>query len=68
MRDREKDLISIIIPMYNMADYIKDFCDCIQNQTYEKFEALIVNDGSTDSSPKTVETYAAEDSRFKLIN
>ena len=63
----ENELISIIVPIYNVENYLRQCLDSIQNQTYKKFECIMVNDGSTDNSQQIVEEYL-EDSRFKLIN
>ena len=61
------ELISIIVPIYNVENYLRQCLDSIQNQTYKKFECIMVNDGSTDSSQQLAEEYLT-DSRFKLIN
>lgn len=61
------ELISIVVPIYNVEDYLRQCLDSIQNQTYKKFECIMVNDGSMDSSQQIAEEYLT-DSRFKLIN
>ena len=61
------ELISIIVPIYNVENYLRQCLDSIQNQTYKKFECIMVNDGSTDSSQQIAEEYLT-DNRFKLIN
>ena len=61
------ELISIIVPIYNVENYLRECLDSIQNQTYKKFECIMVNDGSTDSSQQIAEEYLT-DSRFTLIN
>lgn len=58
-------LVSIVLPMYNAAEYIKECVDSILMQTYSDFELLIIDDGSTDDSIQLVETY--KDSRIRLI-
>ena len=63
----ENKLISIIVPIYNVENYLRMCLDSIQNQTYQNFECILVNDGSTDSSQQIAEEYLV-DSRFKLIN
>lgn len=62
-----KPLISIIIPVYNKARYIKKCLNSLLNQSFTNFEIVIVNDGSTDNSGMLLETYAAEDSRIVYI-
>ena len=61
------ELISIIVPIYNVEDYLRECLDSIQKQTYQNFECIMVNDGSTDNSKQIAEEYLV-DSRFKLIN
>ena len=63
----ENELISIVVPIYNVENYLRECLDSIQNQTYKKFECIMVNDRSTDSSQQIAEEYLT-DSRFKLIN
>ena len=63
----ENELISIIVPIYNVENYLRECLDSIQNQTYKHFECIMINDGSTDSSQQIAKEYLA-DSRFKLIN
>lgn len=60
--------ISIVVPVYNAAKYLPRTIASIQAQTYEDWELLLVNDGSTDNSVQIIEQYAAKDSRIKLIN
>ena len=61
------ELISIIVPIYNVEKYLRQCLDSILNQTYQNFECIMVNDGSTDSSQQIAEEYLT-DSRFRLIN
>lgn len=61
------ELISIVVPIYNVEKYLRQCLDSILDQTYEHFECLLINDGSTDSSQQIAEEYLM-DSRFKLIN
>jgi len=56
-------LISIIVPCYNAAQYIGALCESIQKQTFEEFEVLILDDGSSDSSFEAARTFSA-DRRF----
>ncbi|HHK6763467.1 TPA: glycosyltransferase family 2 protein, partial [Streptococcus pneumoniae] len=46
------ELISIIVPIYNVEKYLRQCLDSIQNQTYQNFECLLINDGSPDHSSK----------------
>lgn len=60
-------LISIIIPMYNVSEYIEECLESIKEQTYTTFECLLIDDGSTDETVSIVNKSILEDSRFKLI-
>ncbi len=64
----EKDLVTIVLPIYNGDKLMSQTIDSILNQTYKKFELIIVNDGSTDKTLKIAEEYAKKDSRIKVIN
>lgn len=60
--------ISIIVPCYNGAKYIRETLDCLQKQTIDDWECIIVNDGSTDNSLEILREYAEKDSRYKYID
>ena len=62
------DLVSIIIPVYNVEDFVEQCIDSILNQTYSNLEIIAVNDGSTDSSLKILENIKKKDSRVMIIN
>jgi glycosyltransferase involved in cell wall biosynthesis len=59
-------LISIIIPVYNSSEFLKETLDSITTQEYSNWECIIVDDGSTDNSEKIVEEYINLDNRFQL--
>lgn len=61
-------IISVIVPVYNSARYLDMCLASLENQTYQYWEAILVNDGSTDDSLKILQQYAARDSRFKVID
>ena len=63
----ENELISIVVPIYNVENYLRQCLDSISEQTYKNFECILINDGSTDNSKQIAEEYLT-DSRFKLIN
>ena len=64
----EKDLISIIVPVYNVEAYLDRCMESILKQTYKRLEIILVDDGSTDSSREKCDTYAKQDSRIKVIH
>lgn len=61
-------LISIVIPVYNVDKYLSTCLDSVVNQTYPQLEIILVNDGSTDSSPEICDDYAQKDSRIKVVH
>lgn len=63
-----KNLISVIVPVYNVESYLERCIDSIINQTYSNLEIILVNDGSTDSSGSICEQYSEKDSRIKVIH
>ncbi len=63
----ENNLISVIIPIYNREKYIEECLQSVFNQTYQNFEIIIVDDGSTDDSYKICEGIAQTDNRIKLF-
>ena len=64
----EEKLISVIIPVYNAAEYLPRCLDSILNNTYRNLEIICVNDGSKDSSLEVLNSYAAKDPRVKVID
>lgn len=60
--------VSIVLPVYNAEPYLSQCIESMLNQTFDDFELLIINDGSTDNSLEVMNAYAAIDSRIKLIN
>lgn len=61
-------MISIIIPVYNVAAYLPQCLDSLVNQTYRDLEIICVNDGSKDHSLSILEKYAVKDDRIKIIS
>lgn len=59
--------VSVILPIYNEEKYLAQCLDSICGQTLKEIEIICVDDGSTDSSPQILETYAQKDSRIQLI-
>jgi len=65
---QEKDLISIIVPVYKSEKYLKKCIDSILNQTYKNIEIILVNDGCPDKSGKICDDYAEKEKRIKIIH
>ena len=63
-----KDLISIIVPVYNVEDYLPECIESIINQTYKNIEIILVDDGSTDRSGIICDYYAKKDQRIIVIH
>ncbi len=61
-------LISVIIPVYNVEDYLRECIDSVLCQTYHNFEIILVNDGSTDSSGEICDEYVEKDERVTVIH
>lgn len=63
-----KDLISIVIPAFNAESTLTETINSVINQTFQKFEVIVVNDGSTDGTMDLLDKLASTDSRIKIIN
>ena len=61
-------LVSLVVPIYNVADYLEQCLASIQSQSYTNLEIICLNDGSTDSSLALLEAYAARDGRLVIID
>lgn len=68
MSDKKHPIISIIVPIYNVEEYLPKCLETIRNQSFEDFEALLINDGTKDNSAVIAQKVCDEDSRFRLIN
>lgn len=62
------DLVSVIVPVYNVAEYLGECVDSILAQTYGELEVILVDDGSTDSSPAICDAYARADARVRVYH
>jgi glycosyltransferase involved in cell wall biosynthesis len=60
-------LVSVLIANYNYAKYINQTLESVLEQTYQNFEIIVCDDGSSDNSCEVIETYVQKDSRIKLI-
>jgi CDP-glycerol glycerophosphotransferase len=59
--------VSVVVPVYNVERYLEECLDSIAAQTFRDLEVIMVDDGSTDSSPGIAERFAARDGRFRLV-
>jgi len=66
--EKEYHKVSIIIPVYNAEKYLDRCIRSILNQTYNNWEAIFINDGSTDLSLNILNTYKVKESRFRVIS
>lgn len=70
-RDSEVDmepLISVIIPVYKVENYLRRCVDSVLAQTYQNMEILLIDDGSPDECPKICEEYAVKDPRIRVVH
>lgn len=62
------DLISIIVPVYNVSEYLEECLNSIINQSYKNIEIIVVDDGSTDQSPMICDIYSKKDDRISVYH
>ena len=60
--------VSIIVPIYNVENYLKECLDSIINQTFKDLEIILIDDGSKDSCPQIIDNYAKNDERIIVIH
>ena len=63
-----RPLISVIIPVYNAGNYLKDCINSIASQSYDNLEIILVDDGSTDNSSNICDNFAKKDQRIQVIH
>ncbi len=68
VEEQSSPFFSVLVPTYNQAKYLPSALDSLLAQTYPNWEALVVNDGSTDDTSKVMEQYAAKDRRIRLFH
>ena len=66
--DEKKPLISIIVPVYNVEDYIEECLESLVKQTYKNLEIILIDDGSTDNSGEICDDYVLKDTRIKCFH
>lgn len=62
------DLVTVVVPIYNVENYLDRCVSSIINQSYDNLEIILVDDGSKDNSPKICDSYEKKDSRIKVIH
>lgn len=62
------DLITVIIPVYNVEKYLKECLESIINQTYKNLEIILIDDGSTDASGEICDEYSKRDNRIRVVH
>ena len=62
------DLVSVIIPVYNVGEYLQTCIDSVKRQTYKDLQIILVDDGSTDGSGLICDKAAKEDDRIRVIH
>lgn len=62
------DMVSIVCPVYNVAQYLNSCVESLVNQTYRNIEIVLVDDGSSDDSPKMCDEWALKDERIKVLH
>ncbi len=60
-------LVSVVVPTYNVEEYIDQCLDSIENQTYSRLEIILVDDGSTDDTCERLDAHAKKDSRIQIL-
>lgn len=65
---KQKTLISVVVPIYNVEDYLNRCVTSLVNQTYKNLEIILVDDGSPDSCPKICDEWAHKDSRIIVVH
>ncbi|WP_334085138.1 glycosyltransferase [Helicobacter typhlonius] len=64
----EQIMFYIIVPIFNVERYVRKCLDSLLTQSYTQWKAILINDGSTDSSGEIAQEYANKDARFVTLN
>jgi len=68
MKKNNKPFFSIVLPIYNVEKYIDRCINSIINQSFQDFEIILVDDGSTDNCPKICDDWSSKDKRIKIVH
>lgn len=66
--EERKPLVSVIVPVYNVYPYLRDCVQSVQAQSYQNWQLLLVDDGSTDGSGELCDELAVEDDRIQVFH
>jgi len=66
MKTNEYPLVSVIIPIYNMQDFLSETIESVLKSTYPRYELILVDDGSTDNSAKIAEQYSQKATNIRF--
>ena len=61
-------MISVIMPVYNVEDYVAEAIESVRQQSYGEWELLLIDDGSTDESSKICKAYAEKEEKIRYIS
>ena len=64
----EKDKVSVVVPIYNVENYLEECIESILNQTYSNIEVILIDDGSTDGSGALCDEYKKKDKRIYVLH
>lgn len=64
----DKEKLSVIVPVYNVAKYLNEGVTCLVDQTYKNIEIILVDDGSPDNCPQICDDWAKKDARIKVVH
>ena len=64
----QKPKLSVIMPVYNAGELLKESMESVLNQTFKDFEFIIINDCSNDNSSKILKAFQKKDKRIRIIN
>lgn len=65
---KDNKLVSVVIPAYNVSNYIEKCVESVRNQTYKNLEIILIDDGSTDSTPMILDKISKQDDRILVIH
>ena len=68
MPREELPCITVVIPVYNAGQYLKNSMQCLVHQTYENLDIILINDGSTDNSAEICREHSQTDSRIRMFS